>query len=91
MEKKIIHDVARSRFEVEIDGHTAYVRYLAFEGGLDVLTTQVPPELEGQGVASALTRHVLEYVRERRLRVIPTCSFTSAYLRRHPEYKELAV
>ena len=91
MEKTIKHDPGRSRFEMEVDDHTAYIRYLAFEGGLDILSTQVPSELEGQGIASALTKHVFEYARTNRLKIIPSCSFTVAYLRRHPEYKDLEV
>jgi len=91
MEKAIKHDPSRSRFEMEVDGYIAYIRYLAFEGGLDVLSTQVPSELEGKGIASALTKHLFEYARANRLKVIPSCSFTVAYFRRHPEYKDLEV
>ena len=91
MDLTITHDPARSRFETEQEGHTAYIRYLAFEGGLDILSTQVPGPLEGRGIAGALTRHVLEYARANGLRIIPTCSYTVAYLRRHPEYAELVV
>ena len=89
MDQSIVHDQVRSRFEMKLDGHTAYIRYLAFEGGLDILSTQVPSELEGQGIASALTKHVLDYARGNRLKVIPSCSFTVAYFRRHPEYGDL--
>lgn len=91
MDQIITHNPGRNRFEMVVDDHVAYIRYVAFDGGMDILSTQVPSELEGRGIASALTKHVLEYAREHRLKIIPTCSFTVAYLRRHAEYKELEV
>ena len=91
MNHPITHDPTRSRFEMEVDEHTAYIRYHAFEGGLDILSTQVPPALEGCGIASTLTRHVLEYARSQRLKVIPSCSYTDAYFHRHPEYRDLMI
>ena len=91
MDKRITHDPARNRFEMEVEGCTAYIRYLAFDGGLDILSTQVPSQLEGKGIASALTKHVLEYARANRLKIIPSCSFTLAYIRRHPGDKDLEV
>jgi len=91
MERTITHNEPKNRFETEVDGLTAYIRYTPFEGGLDIVSTQVPGELEGQGIASGLTRYVLEYARCNRLKIIPSCSFTDAYFRRHPEYKDLMV
>lgn len=91
MEKIITHDQARNRFELERDGHIAYIRYQLFEGGMDIISTQVPPELEGQGIAGALTRCALEYARNNSLKIIATCSYTGVYLKRHPEYQDLEV
>jgi len=91
MENKITHDPARYRFEMEAEGRKAYIRYQPFEGGMEILSTQVPSELEGRGIASTLTKEALEYAREHGLRIIPSCSFTSAYIRRHPEYRDLII
>lgn len=89
MEKVIIHDPVNQRFEMKADGQTAYIRYIAFEGGMDIVTTRVPAPLEGRGMASALTEYALAYARRQGLRIVPSCSFTAAYLRRHPEYRDL--
>lgn len=91
MERTIIHNEASNRFEMEEEGLTAYIRYTAFDGGLDIVSTQVPAELEGRGIAATLTQFVLEYARSKRLIIIPTCSYTAVYLKRHPEYKDLVV
>jgi predicted GNAT family acetyltransferase len=51
--------------------------------------TRVPGELEGQGYGGALAKAALDYARANGLKVIPTCPFVSAYLRRHKEYADL--
>ncbi|NNU27666.1 GNAT family N-acetyltransferase [Isoptericola sediminis] len=51
--------------------------------------TEVPSELEGQGVGSALARGALDTVRARGERIVVKCPFIRAYLERHPEYQDL--
>jgi predicted GNAT family acetyltransferase len=87
--EKITHDSARDRFEMRVDGYTASIRYIAFKGGLEVISTYVPAPLEGKGIASALTRHVVDYARQNGLKIVPSCSFTRAWFRRHPEEQDL--
>lgn len=89
MKYTITHDAARQRFETTVEGHTAALRYLPCEGGLDLVSTHVPPAIEGRGVATELTRHVLDYAREHGLKIIPSCRFVGVFLRRHPEYRDL--
>jgi predicted GNAT family acetyltransferase len=36
-----------------------------------------------------LVRTVLDYARQRKLRVIPACKFARAYIARHAEYADL--
>jgi len=49
----------------------------------------VPVSLQGQGIGSRLVRAVLEKIRADGLKVVPRCSFVSAYLARHPEFNDL--
>jgi predicted GNAT family acetyltransferase len=51
--------------------------------------TEVPPTLRGQGIASRLTRGVLEAARAQGLKVVPRCSFVAAFMGRHPEFNDL--
>lgn len=82
---EVEHDPDRASFFVRVDGLDCRVRYHIDGPVLQVLSTQVPPPLEGQGIAAALTRAVIAYARERGLRIDPKCSYTAAYLRRHPQ------
>lgn len=80
---------ARSRFEAEIDGLTAILEYNRVEGGIVVAHTEVPPPLEGRGIASAMFKALLTAAREEKLRVIPVCPVFARYLQRHSETHDL--
>jgi predicted GNAT family acetyltransferase len=51
--------------------------------------TEVPREIEGRGVASALARRALDDARAAGNQVIPACEFFSHFMEQHPEYDEL--
>ncbi len=85
----ITHDELRKRFEVEIDGFTAYVAYETTEAGeFDILHTIVPKEIGGRGIASALVKTAYDYAIEKKLKPIAACSYAVKWLEKHPEYNE---
>jgi predicted GNAT family acetyltransferase len=45
----------------------------------------VPPSDRNQGIADALVRAALAYAREHELRVVPSCPYVQAWVRKHPE------
>jgi uncharacterized protein len=80
------HDPERSRFFVPLADGEAELFYEPFsEDVLDLQHTEVPPSGQGHGVGDALVRAALAYAREQGLRVIATCPYVQAWLRRHPE------
>lgn len=72
-----------------MNGQTALLEYRQRGNKLALTHTEVPDELEGQGIGSQLARAALEHARAGNLKVEPWCGFVSAYMRRHPEYNEL--
>ena len=56
---------------------------------LTILHTEVPKELNGQGIGSALVRGLLDQARAQGLKVMPLCPFVAAYMDKHPEYADL--
>lgn len=89
MDDAVRQNPARSRFELDAEGGTAYA-YYRLDGGIVAFHhTETPPHLQGRGIASRLVRGALEQVRVQGLKVIPRCSFVSAYLARHPEFNDL--
>jgi predicted GNAT family acetyltransferase len=91
MDYTIINNTNKNRFELTIDGKTSVVEYKLFEGGISFLHTEVPPELEGKGIASAMAKYVLEYAKTNNLKVMPLCPFINTYINRHPEYQALSL
>ena len=80
---------ARHRYEMAVDGKTAFVTYSRRARNIVLKHTEVPAALEGQGVGSALARSVLEDVRRRGLKVVPECEFIAAFIARHPEFADI--
>lgn len=89
MDPDVTDNRDRSRYELKVEGHTAFAAY-TIDGNIITFThTVVPQALEGRGIASRLILHALTDVRDRGLRVIAQCPFVAAYIRKHDEWAEL--
>ncbi|CAL1518390.1 GNAT family N-acetyltransferase [Chitinophaga sp. MM2321] len=89
MELNIQQNTTKHQFETVVEGHTAFVSYTLFPGGIAYTHTEVPAALEGKGIAGQLAKYVLEYARTNQLKVKPLCPYVHAYMKRHPEYNDL--
>jgi uncharacterized protein len=89
MSNNVRDNTERHRFELDAQGHIAFSNYKRADGVLTILHTEVPKELEGHGIGSALVRGVLDLARASGEKVIPVCPFVKAYMDRHPEYADL--
>jgi predicted GNAT family acetyltransferase len=78
-----------NRFELTVDGATAFSTYRRSPGVVTFIHTEVPKSLEGKGVGSKLARGALEIVRQRGEKVVPRCSFIRGYIEKHPEFQDL--
>jgi len=81
--------VTAGRFEIERDGHVAFLDYNLGAGVLRLLHTEVPDQLQGQGIASELAKSALDWAREHSVKVDVICPFVDSYIKRHPEYADL--
>ena len=79
----------RGRYELTVEGHTAFAAYRVDGDVITFTHTVVPPALEGQGIASRLILHALGDVRSRGMTLIAQCPFVAAYIRKHPEWADL--
>ncbi len=86
---EITHNQSANRFETSIDDRTGYISYQERGDTLVYDHTIVPQALGGRGIGSALVKHALNYARDNGKKVIPQCSFVSAYISKHPEYQDL--
>lgn len=86
---KVENNEAESRFEINLDGATALIAYKKRGAIYNLYHTEVPPQFAGKGVGSALANGTLERIKAEDAKIIPSCPFVSAYLKRHREYEEL--
>jgi predicted GNAT family acetyltransferase len=82
-------NAAAGRFEAEIEGQLALAAYAVVGDTITFHHTEVPRALRGRGIASEVIRHALASARERRLKVVPACSFVKQYMDAHPETRDL--
>jgi len=84
------HNADESRYELTLEGGTAFATYEKAAGDVLVIThTVTPPELRGRGVASRLVRDMLADMRREGKKLVPLCSFVADYIDRHPEEQDL--
>ena len=81
------HDTAGHRFTLSVGGALAVLDYRVIDATtVEYHHTFVPREFRGRGVASRLAAYALRDALDNRRKVIPTCPFVAAFIRRHPEY-----
>jgi predicted GNAT family acetyltransferase len=85
----VTHNSTANQFEIDTDAGLALLRYALRGNQLDLIHTEVPSELEGQGYGAALVRAALDFARNQELKVIPSCPFVRSYLQRHREDADL--
>jgi predicted GNAT family acetyltransferase len=88
---KIIDNKEAKRFEHHLEGKIAFVDYILAKNKIFLTHTEVPQEFEGKGIASGMIKAVLQEVKARELTLVPMCPFVAAYIKRHPEWKELVL
>ncbi len=52
-------------------------------------STEVKPELRGQGVAKKLVLALIEYASENNVKIIPVCSYVVAFFKKNLAYQPL--
>jgi uncharacterized protein len=77
------------RYELDKDGKIAFVKYARKPGIITFIHTEVPKELSGHGIGTALVRGVLDIARANGDKVVPLCRFVAAYMRQHKETQDL--
>lgn len=86
----VTNNEAQSRYELEVEGYTAFAAYRRDGDIWEFYHTVVPPELGGRGIGSKLVGGALADVKAQGGKVIATCSFVEAYLKKHPDAADIA-
>lgn len=86
---RIAHEPATHRFATTVDGVEAHLEYRREGNVLTITHTRVPEAIGGRGIAGALVKAAMEHARAAGLKVDPVCSYSAAWLERHPDYADL--
>ena len=89
MSSEVRHNVQQSRYEIELEGGTAFSEYIRDGDTLIVVHTVTPPALRGQGLAGRVVATMLADARSKGLKIEPRCSYITAYFEAHPEQRDL--
>ncbi|WGS17217.1 MULTISPECIES: GNAT family N-acetyltransferase [unclassified Bradyrhizobium] len=81
---------AQQRFELDTKGGIAFANYRLTPSAAIITHTETPRALRGNGIASELVKGALELIRADGHKEIAGCGFVVDYLRKHPEYEDLA-
>jgi predicted GNAT family acetyltransferase len=84
-EESIRDNKAEGKFEMDVNGETAFVIYERTPTSIVFLHTEVPTSLRGHHVGETLVKGALAAARQEKLRISATCKFVRAYLSQHPE------
>ena len=79
-----------NRFELDVEGAVAFANYRLTPQAVIIIHTETPRGLRGRGVASELVGGALDLIRADGRKVIAGCGFVADYLRKHPEFADLA-
>ena len=90
MTDRVTDNLSKSRFEMWEQGKMAFANYRREGDRLVIWHVESPPELRGVGMAGRLMAGLLEYARERHQKVVPLCPYAADFIRRHPQYQDVA-
>src|SRR5690606_7807263 len=80
---------SENQYELHIGKLKAYLEFILKDDKVYLTHTKVPKALEGRGVGSALVGKALNHLLDKKLTVMPLCSFVAHYIDNHPEYQVL--
>ncbi len=85
----LVKNEKKKRFEIEINGHFAFINYGDFGNQIALVHTEAEPELQGTGAASAIVEKTLQYIESEDRTLLPFCPYVFSYIKKHPEWKRL--
>ncbi len=81
------HNSDRDRYEAYVgDDFAGYAAYVDEGDVRDFNHTVTAPAFSGQGVAGQVVRYALDDTVGEGKKILPTCSYVQAFVRKHPDW-----
>jgi uncharacterized protein len=87
-EYSVVNNEKLMHFEIHQGSDIAFLEYRFYKKDIAFMHTQVPENMEGKGVASALASYAFKFAKEHNKPVMVYCPYVAVYLKRHPELNE---
>jgi predicted GNAT family acetyltransferase len=89
MPNSVRDNAAQQRYEMDIDGQSGFVTYRRQADIMTLVHAEVPHELSGHGLGSALAAGTLQLARSQGYKIVARCPFIANYIQKHPEFHDL--
>jgi uncharacterized protein len=84
------YEVTENALLIKLDGRaTARLSYHMEERKMHLDSTYTPEKYRGRGIGSQLIQAGIDYAKKMALKIVPVCSFSVEYFKKHPEYADL--
>ena len=85
----LVKNENKGRFEIDVNGHFAFIDFKEKENSIALVHTEAEPELAGTGAAAAVVEKTLFYIEKSGKKLLPFCPYVFAYIKKHPEWKRI--
>ncbi len=86
---KIVLNEVKKQFEMKVNEDMAFTEYTTTGDKMYITHSEVPKQLEGQGIGSSMVEQVLQYIKDNNLKVVPLCPFVAAYINKHNKWQSI--
>lgn len=85
----LVKNEDKKRFEIESDGHFAFINYKETSQQIALIHTEAERELAGTGAAAAVVEKTLKYIEESGKKLLPYCPYVFAFIKKNQEWKRI--
>jgi predicted GNAT family acetyltransferase len=85
MEISVYHQREKGRFLANVKGREAFMKYAKPESEiLEIVSTFIPAELRGQGIACQIAAFACNYALAKQLKIKASCPYLAQYIENNP-------
>lgn len=89
IELNLVNNEFLRQFEVNFDNHLARIEYSEQERKIFLTKISIPEPIQNKKFEEAFIIKVLEFIENKKLRVVPTSPKIAGFVRRNRRYKDL--
>jgi len=84
------YEIKDNAIRIKLDNRNyANVTYHIEDDRIFLDSTFTPKQYRGKGIGGELMKAAMAYSKSKGLKIIPVCSFSVEYFKKHPEYNSL--